>query len=274
MLDALLSASTWFTKKADAWSVIHGGYAVYEYTRQQAKKRGLSDAEAHEAARRELMRSTDETQQSGYLKDLNYFQQNQGLIRYLTAFRSNPIQVLNLELRTLRELKYGQDKAAAGKKLARQIFINHIVMPTMMQFVTDMMKYGLDTFDEAEIEDYLLAWLFGPFESATIWPQLIYSSSNALLDMAIRHKAPPQAAAEAFPMVKDVYQDARGTFKLFDEEVTPEEVMDSLKFAGDIGMLIGGAYAPAGNIGAVTNSIGTQGKRAFRLFGKEEKKKK
>lgn len=274
MLDALLSASTWFTKKADAWSVIHGGYAVYEYTRQQAKKRGLSDAEAHEAARREMMRATDETQQSGYLKDLNYFQQNQGLIRYLTAFRSNPIQVLNLELRTLRELKYGQDKAAAGKKLARQIFINHIVMPTMMQFVTDMMKYGLDTFDEAEIEDYLLAWLFGPFESATIWPQLIYSSSNALLDMAVRGKSAPQSAADAFPMVTDAYRDARGTFKLFDEEVTPEEVMDSLKFAGDIGMLIGGAYAPAGNIGAVTNSIGTQGKRAFRLFGKEEKKKK
>ena len=171
MMDALVASETWGSRKADAWSALHGGFAVYWYNLEQAKKRGLNSADAERAARRAWMRATDETQQSGYLKDLNYFQQNQGLIRYLTAFRANPIQLVNLELRTLRELKYGDDKAAAGKKLARQILVNHIVVPTMMQFVTDMLRYGLDVFDEAEIEDYFIAWLFGPFESSVFYGQ-------------------------------------------------------------------------------------------------------
>lgn len=271
ILDTMLSAAIWQTK-GDAWSTLHGGFAIYEYTRQQAKKRGLTDAEAHEVARREWMRSTDETQQSGYLKDLNYYQQNQGLIRYLTVFRSNPIQLLNLEMRTLRELRYGKDKAAAGKKLARQIFVNHLILPTMMLFVTDMMRKGLDVFDETEMEDYFTAWIFGPFESGTTWLQLAYSSANVLLDRAIRNRPTPQAAAEALPMLKETYQDANGTFKLFEDEVTDEEIMDGLKFAGDVGMLIGTGYEPAGSIGAVVNALATQGKRFIRLFKDEEKK--
>lgn len=271
ILDTMLSAAIWQTK-GDAWSTLHGGFAIYEYTRQQAKKRGLTDAEAHEVARREWMRSTDETQQSGYLKDLNYYQQNQGLIRYLTVFRSNPIQLLNLEMRTLRELRYGKDKVAAGKKLARQIFVNHLILPTMMLFVTDMMRKGLDVFDEEEMEDYFTAWIFGPFESGTTWLQLAYSLANVLLDRAIRNRPTPQAAAEALPMLKETYQDANGTFKLFEDEVTDEEIMDGLKFAGDVGMLIGTGYEPAGSIGAVVNALATQGKRFIRLFKDEEKK--
>ena len=39
MMDALLSAETWATRRADAWSALHGGYAVYQYAYDQAKKR-------------------------------------------------------------------------------------------------------------------------------------------------------------------------------------------------------------------------------------------
>lgn len=275
MMDALMSSETWFSRKADAWSALHGGFAVYWYNLEQAKKRGLNSADAERAARRAWMRATDETQQSGYLKDLNYFQQNQGLIRYLTAFRANPIQLMNLELRTLRELKYGDDKAAAGKKLARQILVNHIVVPTMMQFVTDMLRYGLDVFDEAEIEDYFIAWLYGPFESGVLYFQLANKLSHIAADLAIRGRTRQDATMSAVPIAEDVERDFKNIAKMAgDDEFTVEEAMDGIKAAGDIGMLIGAGYAPAGPIGSALSAIGTQGKRLWRLFSGDDDKKK
>ena len=222
------------------------------------------------------MRATDETQQSGYLKDLNYYQQNQGLIRYLTAFRANPIQLMNLELRTLRELKYGDDKPAARKKLARQILVNHIVVPTMMQFVTDMLRYGLDVFDEAEIEDYFIAWLFGPFESGVLYFQLANKLANIAADLAIRGSTRQDATMSAVPIAEDIEQDFKNLVKMAgDDEITVEEAMDGVKAAGDIGMLIGAGYSPAGPIGTALSAGATQVKRMWRLFtGGDDKKKR
>jgi len=271
MMDAILAASTWGTKVADVWSALHGGYAVYQYAKEQAKQRGLNETEAERAARRAWMRATDETQQSGYLKDLNYFQQNQGLIRYLTAFRANPIQLMNLELRTLRELKYGADKAAAKKKLARQLLVNHIVVPTMMQFVTDMLRYGLDVFDEAEIEDYFIAWLFGPFESGVLYFQLANKLVNIAADKIIRGKSSIKSTFSAVPIAEDIERDVSNLIELAgDEEITADEAMDGIKAAGDIGMAIGAWYAPAGPIGTAVSALATQGKRLWKLFNRDE----
>lgn len=271
MMDAILAASTWGTKAADVWSALHGGYAVYQYAKEQAKQRGLNETEAERAARRAWMRATDETQQSGYLKDLNYFQQNQGLIRYLTAFRANPIQLMNLELRTLRELKYGEDKAAAKKKLARQLLVNHIVVPTMMQFVTDMLRYGLDVFDDAEIEDYFIAWLFGPFESGVLYFQLANKLVNIAADKIIRGKSSVKSTFNAVPLAEDIERDVSNLIELAgDDEITADEAMDGIKAAGDIGMAIGAWYAPAGPIGTAVSALATQGKRIWKLFNRDE----
>ena len=164
--DALMQAGTWQTRWADKWSTLHGGFAAYQYALKQAKKSGMTETEAIGAARRAWMRWTDETQQSGYFKDQNYFQANQGAFRYLTAFMSNPIQVMNLQLQTMNEIRYGKNKKAAWGKLGRQILVNHLVVPTLMQFTVDMFRHGFDVpewWDEAEIGDYLLAWGLGSF---------------------------------------------------------------------------------------------------------------
>ena len=283
--DSLVSATTYLNKRADRWSTLHGGFAVYQYTLDQARKSGLDEKTAQERARRAWMRATDETQQSGYLKDLNYFQQNQGLVRYLTAFMSNPIQVMNLELQTLNEIKYIPDNAEAKRKLARQILVNHIVVPTLMRFTTDMMRYGInlsDWWDEAEFEDYLQAWLLGPFEGLFLFGKV----AGVAWDLAEyvffgrRGKNLSNADVNALPLLGETRQNAMRFRKdVLDGELTEKDIEDGLAFAGDIGMLYGATPLPgaaeAGSAGVVANASGTLLKRILRMFsgGDDDKKK-
>ena len=70
---------------ADSWSTLHGGFAFYQYSRTGTQG-WTKRREASEGARRAWMRTNNRTQQSGYLADLNAFQANQGLYRYMTVF--------------------------------------------------------------------------------------------------------------------------------------------------------------------------------------------
>jgi len=285
LADSLISAATYGTKHADRWSALHGGFAVYQYNLEQARKSGLSKKDAEERARRAWMRATDETQQSGYLKDLNYYQQNQGAVRFLTAFLSNPIQVMNLELQTLNEIKYNPDNAEAKRKLAKQIIVNHLIVPTLMQFTSDMMRYGFDIPDwwsEEEFEDYFHAWLLGPFEGLFFLGKAIPQFMNTLEKLATgrRNKA-SGFGIDSVPLLNELARSGSSFRKdLRDEEFTAQDIADGLAFAGDIGMLYGATPAPgaaeAGALGTVANAIGAQWKRIIKAFNRwdedEEKK--
>lgn len=260
--DALLQIGTWQTRWSDAWSTLHGGFAVYKYNLEQAKKAGMSGPEAHDAAIRAWMRSTDETQQSGYLKDLNYFQSNQGAYRYLTAFLTNPIQVMNLQLQTINELRYGTDRKTAARKLAKQLFVNHLVIPSLMLFTSDMLRAGFnaaDWWDETEFEDYLLAWCLGQFEAVF----LVGKTVTAIYDAWIK-KEGWGAGISALPLLDDIRRDSSIFGKFTDGDITASDLMDGLKALGDIGMAAGMADSRAGSVGAVLSAIGTQGKRVMK----------
>ena len=270
--DALMQAGTWQTRWADKWSALHGGYAAYKYALDQARKAGLTETEAIKAARRSWMRWTDETQQSGYFKDQNYFQANQGAWRYFTAFLSNPIQVMNLQLQTMNEIRYGADKKAAWKKLGRQVLVNHLVVPTLMQFVTDMLRHGFDIpewWDEAEFGDYLLAWGLGSFEAAFLYGKLV----QTLVQSTYRHWGNGIAA---IPLLEDLEQDVRSTKRMIttDKELTEKDLMNGIKTAGDVGMLMGTADSRIGTVGGILSALGAQGKRILRWFEEDEKEKK
>ena len=271
MSDALLSVGTIGTKWADAWSAMHGGYAAYMYALDQARKSGSTEREAREAARRAWMRATDETQQSGYLKDQNFFQSNQGGFRYLTAFMTNPIQVMNLQLQTINEIRYGPDKKAAWRKLGRQILVNHFVVPTLMQFTTDMLRYGFnvsDWWDEAEFEDYLLAWVLGSFESAFLAGKLVNNIGGYALDRIFSRKQSFGDTVAAVPLAEDLKKDVGLLVKSLDDEkeLTEKDLMDGVKALGDVGMALGLADRRVGTFGTLLHALGAQGKRVIRWF--------
>ena len=274
--EGLLDLGTWGTRWADAWSTLHGGYAVYMYALEQARRDGKTEAEAREAARRAWMRATDETQQSGYLKDQNYFQANQGGYRYLTAFMSNPIQTMNLQIQTFHELRYGRDKKASLQKLGRQILINHLIVPSLMIATTDLIRNGFDFgdwWDELEWEDYLIGWMLGSFESLFLLGKIFGNVGNYALDRLIGRKRPFYQSIVAFPMVEDISYDIGFLSKLIDSDkpVTEKEVFSSIRALGDFLMAGGIAdrFAPLGPVGALLHAIGSQGKRISGWF--EEK---
>ena len=274
--EGLIDLGTWGTRWADAWSTLHGGYAVYMYALEQARKNGKTEAEAREAARRAWMRATDETQQSGYLKDQNYFQANQGGYRYLTAFMSNPIQTMNLQIQTFHELRYGRDKKASLQKLCRQILINHLIVPSLMIATTDLIRHGFDFgewWDELEWEDYLVGWLLGSFESLFLFGKVLGNVGNYAMDRIVGRKRPFYQSIVAFPMVEDISYDIGFLSKLIDSDkpVTEKEVFSSIRALGDFLMAGGIAdrFAPLGPVGAILHAVGTQGKRIAGWF--EEK---
>lgn len=263
--DAMMHYGTMPTRLADAWSTLHGGYAVYRYHLEKAKRSGLSSSEAHDAAAREWMRSTDETQQSGYLKDLNEYQANQGAYRYLTAFLSNPIQVMNLQLQAINELRYGKDKAAAGKKLARLIVVNHFILPTLMQFTNDMLRNGLD-FEEYEFEDYFVAWALGQFEAAFLFGKAASELGNLLLDKTLGRSIWGHSKFSALPLYDEIENSMNSIFKLADPgEMEAKDWAGAIQGLGAIGMGAGLADSRAGAAGMILNAIGTQAKRIIRF---------
>jgi hypothetical protein len=156
-------------------------------------------------------RSTDETQQSAYLKDLNYFQSNQGLYRYLTSFMSNPIQIMNLELQTLRDMRKGHKDAR--KKLLRQLAVNHLLVPTVMQFITDVMKRGADPehWSDWEFENYLFGWLAGPFEAFFLLGKIGMLGAKTIA-AKIRGKSAFEDNISALPLLDEVLTDANAAF--------------------------------------------------------------
>lgn len=262
--DVLMRVGTLPTRWSDAWSSLHGGFAVYKYNLEQAKKSGMTQSEAHDAAIRAWMRATDETQQSGALKDQNYFQANQGLYRYLTAFLTNPIQVMNLQLQTVNELRYGSDKAAAAKKLGKQILVNHLILPSLMLFTNDILRAGFnvaDWWDETEFEDYLLAWGLGQFEAVF----LLGKMTTSLYDAWIRKRG-WGAAISAAPLVDDLRRDGVTVGKFIDGDISETDLMDGIRAIGDVGMLAGMADGRIGAAGAMLSAIGTQGKRILRMI--------
>lgn len=273
--DALLRWGTWGTRKADQISTLTGGFAIYQSTYDKAVASGMDKTEALKAARKAWMRSTDETQQSGFLKDQNYFQSNQGAFRYLTAFMSNPIQIMNLEWQTINDIRSGNKDA--WTKLRRQILVNHLIVPTMMLFINDLLRRGLDPDDweDFEIEDYFAAWIAGPWEGAFFLGKIGMNSANYLMDTAIGRKFKFNTnTISAVPLFDEALADTQFLLRISEKDNwKATDYMRMVKALGSVSMFAGGPWSQiAGGAGAVLNAVGTQGRRIFRWFENPEKK--
>ena len=265
----LLDNSTKLTRKGDSIAMLRGGYAIFKYHYQAAKAEGLDDKTAWQNAMQLYQRVTDETQQSGYLKDQNYFQSQAGFYRYLTAFLSNPTQIMNLQLETINDLRFGtgKRKAEAKQKLKRQLIINHIVLPFLMTAITQFFRHGRD-FDEYEWEDFLTAFLLGPFEGAFIAGKIASSVTNEIADIiADRHKF-GTSAVSAVPILDESLLAMLKIIKNANEdEFSSENLINIVQGLADLS-IGAGSVAPVPNLGAIgsaASAVIRESKRLFRL---------
>jgi hypothetical protein len=237
---------------------------------------------AWETAMQKFRRATDETQQSGYLKDQNYFQSQSGMYRYLTAFLSNPTQIMNLQLETIDDIRFGKGarKEAAKQKLARQIFINHILVPMLMTAITQFFRHGRD-FDEYEWEDFVIASMLGPFEGLFLGGKIAAAAVDSAYDIFTGEYRYQPSHFDALPILSDGINGMYRIGRLIKaDEITSDNMYNAAQGLADLTMAAGSTLPipNVGAIGAAASAILRELKRTLRLgkniAGIEDDKKK
>lgn len=248
------------TLVSDYLSSITWGYGAFRYYQELGKQKGMKPQEAFDFADRMWQRATDETQQSGYLKDANHFSSRPGLWRYLTTYMTNPMQTFALELSALR--KYRRDKTKNNLKTwARRVAINHFVVPTLMNLVSSAFRHGADVGDYIEDwDDYVAGWLLGSFEG--LW--LFGKGGGMILGALLGDRY--AASLEAIPLLSDLAADGLKIRKSLEnpEIDSPEKVFDAMKISGDLMMSAGPAWSRT--TGIALHALGMQGKRIVNWF--------
>ena len=169
LMKSALAGTTW----ADRNGALYWGYMCYDYFRELGLKRGMSVEDARKFAFDMWMRATDETQQSGEMKDLNSFNMNPGILRALTAYMTSPMQQFGLELSSI--MRYMKNKSPEAKQeMIRRIVVNHFVNTTVMNLVASAFRHGLNFADYLDDwEDYLFGWFFGNLDAVAVFGKII-----------------------------------------------------------------------------------------------------
>ncbi len=260
--DEIMRKMLFLNLSADQITAITWGYAAFRSFQVRSIKNGKSRKEAFDAAMRLWKRATDETQQSGYLKDMNHFTASPGLWRYLTTFRTNPMQVAALEIDAIRKVLLDPKNKNNWKTLARRAFVNHILTTTLMNLCSSFVRHGFDFADYLDdIDDYIAGWVFGSFDS--IW---LFGQGATMI---VRGMAGDPFAAEmsAVPLLSDLARDASLIRRTARDGFDEERILDYVKATGDILMSAGPAQTRT--IGMLIYSFARQGKRVAKWFSGE-----
>lgn len=275
IMQGVTSAASFLTVQSDANAALTVGYASFKYARDNAIKQGLDAKAADAAALMAWQRATDETQQSGYLKDANQYMAARGLSRAFTMFMSNAIQTMQVEKRAYRAWRNAQGDAKAGAlaKLIRVAAVNHIIIPGLMFAVSKAFRDGWDDWDWRDTVDLGSAMLLGSFEGVYVAGRLIQGMITALMT------GDAERSPEAIPAMGDLYNAARTYYRtggkiIEGEELTAKDFLDFVQGTGTILEPLGITWQPLGDAGMVLDAIGTQGKRMNKLLENDERKKK
>lgn len=255
---------------SDKLTALTFGYAVYRYYYEQARKktkrnavadgsvaeRETSIGEAEKFALRMWMRATDETQQSGALKDMNHFTASPGAWRYLTTFMTNPMQTAALELTAWQ--KWMKDRTKENRNvLIRRIVVNHLVNTTLMNLVTSVFRHGLNIGDYLDDwDDFVAGWLLGSFDS--LW---LFGKEAMMIKEGL---AGNRYAGDmsAVPMLSELAKDA-GTMRKI-AEGKDVDFLEWMKMTGDVLMSAGPGLTRLPGI--LLYSLARQGLRVKRMF--------
>ena len=275
IMQGVTSAASFLTTQSDATAALTVGYASFKYARDNAIKQGMDAKDADAAALMAWQRATDETQQSGYLKDANQYMAARGLSRAFTMFMSNAIQTMQVEKRAYRAWRNarGDAKADALAKLIRVAAVNHVIIPGLMFAVSKAFRDGWDDWDWRDTVDLASAMLLGSFEGVYVAGRLIQGMITSLMT------GDAERSPEAIPAIGDLYNAARTYYRtggkiIEGEELTAKDFLDFVQGTGTILEPLGITWQPLGDAGMVLDAIGTQGKRMNKLLENDERKKK
>lgn len=157
----------------DKGAILTGAWAM----RKVALKRGATIEEAV----LEYERFSNETQQSSDLSQLSLFQRGGSFAKLFTMFMSSQRQYLNKELNAVRSIfrKGGRSKANI-QKVAKILFIYHIMLPVLFQFVANFGRL-----DEEALKDYMRAGILGSINGLFLFGSVIDSVLRASLGLKV-----------------------------------------------------------------------------------------
>ena len=263
LASAIIEYGTMPTRLADKWCTVRGGFAVFQYHYNEVLKRTGNEREAWDTAVRMWRRSTDETQQSGSLKDQNVYQSMGGLMRYLTVFMSAPIQMMNREFMAVNRMLAGtgERRAEARRELARVVLINHIVCPFLMEALTQFFRAGFD-WDEYEFGSFLTSFLLGPFEGFVVFGKLIRALGDRLTG-----SGGWQQSFQALPMADSAIQSVSTLMKIAEfDEFDSDDWVRQIKAASDLTMTAGSLVPGGGLAAAVGGAVSSSVRELRRIF--------
>ncbi len=208
----------------DAVAVLSGGWAVYKYHYDNLIKSGETHKAAHEEALLRWEMSTERTQQSSEPHNLNRFQLGGPVTRALTTYLSNPILTMQREFDTITALAKGRGgRRKQTAELTKQIFLNHIVIPFLMELIGNFLRHR-ENWEEYEWARTASAMLAGPFCGVFIFGDVLETVFNTLFTRGgMMFSGGPG---------RDFELAARRTKKLFDEEISGDDVYKAIESWG------------------------------------------
>lgn len=147
-----------FTQLGDKWSIIAGGWSVYKHT--------LNSTGDKAAAMEAFERAVNKYQQSGHIDNLSSWQRGNPMQKAMVMFMSDQMRQMQAEVRAVKDAIILKD-ANSIKQAAKTVVIMHLVLPNLVQFVSNGFAW--------DDEDQLKASILGPFTSIAIMGQVLSS---------------------------------------------------------------------------------------------------
>ena len=172
-------------KAGDIVPVIIGGWMARQRSYDNAKKAGLSDADARKKSDIDFEMITDRAQQAGDMKDLSSFQGGGSMFKLFTMYKTSPRQYYANVSESFLDMRAG--KEGSKKDFARRFFIAQVMLPLTFQFVSDITKAPFRDDDEETIagENYLRAMLLGPLNGIFIMGDALDMIASGIADTTI-----------------------------------------------------------------------------------------
>lgn len=198
----------WFTQFGDKWSIIIGGWSVYQSTLKKTGDPKLA-MEAFE-------RAADKYQQSGHIDQLSAWQRtNNPIQKCLVMFTSDQMKQARAELHAIRDAIVNPSKENI-MQAAKTVAIMHIILPNMVQYITNAMQWDSD--------DQLRATVLGPF---SVYP-IIGDLFSTLYGITARFMGRSVDSFGNFDTVitKPLKSIQKAFNKIDPEEITTEDIFE------------------------------------------------
>jgi len=192
----------------DLGSITTGSWIM----RRVALKKGLSLSEAVS----EYEEFGSETQQSSDISRLTAFQKGGSLETLFSMFKSNPAQYLAKELNAVSSLfQKGGTTPANLKKVAKTLFIYHILLPLVFQWVSNFGGWA-----DEDNEEYRRAMIFGSLNGLFIF--------GDMLDWALRKALGMRVYEIGIPINQAIQEVGNVLSKIDFDDITAEDMKDAL----------------------------------------------